>query len=159
LKIKVDKSITFTLKSLHSFRRFSPTFTDVFYRLYSTKTMSAAKRAKLESEMSAAKNAKLESPTSDDASLKSMVDEIEKSRSDSAKDVSKCNFNKKRVRLLAGNEGNCCLRRYFRWRIIIIQESVITSNETKTYLVENSKKSLCQNYSENDLLQISKILS
>ena len=61
--------------------------------------------------MSAAKKAKLESPTSsDDASLKSMVEEIEKSRSDSAKDVSKCNFNKKRVRLLAGNEGNCCLR-------------------------------------------------
>ena len=99
LKIKVDKSITFTLKSLHSFRRFSPTFTDVFYRLYSTKTMSAAKKAKLESPTS-----------SNDASLKSMVDEIEKSRSDSAKDVSKCNFNKKRVRLLAGNEGNCCLR-------------------------------------------------
>ncbi len=94
LKIKVDKIITVTLKSLNSFRRFSPTFADVFDRLYSTKTMSAAKKAKLESPTS-----------SDDASLKSMVEEIEKSRSDSAKDVSECNFNKKRVRLLAGNEG------------------------------------------------------
>ena len=51
--------------------------------------------------MSAAKKAKLE----DDSCLEEMMAEIEKSRSKSASDVTDFNFNKKRVRLLAGNEG------------------------------------------------------
>lgn len=51
--------------------------------------------------MSPPKRAKL-----DDSSIEGMLEELDESRAKVAKDVTDYNFNKNRVRLLAGNEGD-----------------------------------------------------
>ena len=53
----------------------------------------------------AAKKAKLDNEDVSDVCLDEMLKDIAKSRSATAKDISEFNFNKKRVRLLTGNEG------------------------------------------------------
>ena len=71
--------------------------------------MAPAKKTKLDEASSksneGAKKAKLDNEKVSDDSFQTMMAEISKSRSEVAKDVSEYTFNKKRVRLLTGNEG------------------------------------------------------
>jgi hypothetical protein len=71
--------------------------------------MAPAKKTKLDEAPSkgneGAKKAKLDNEKVSDDSFREMLAEISKSRSEVAKDVSEYKFNKKRVRLLVGNEG------------------------------------------------------
>ena len=52
-----------------------------------------------------AKKAKLDNEEVSEDSLNEMLKVMSKSRSETAKDISEFSFNKKRVRLLTGNEG------------------------------------------------------
>ena len=48
----------------------------------------------------------------DDSSIDEMLEELAESRSKVAKDVTEYTFNKNRVRLLAGNEGEYSLQSF-----------------------------------------------
>ncbi len=67
--------------------------------------MAPAKKNKLDEVPSNAKKARIDNEKVSDDSFQTMLEEISKSRSEVAKDVSEYKFNKKRVRLLTGNEG------------------------------------------------------
>ena len=72
--------------------------------------MAPAKKTKLDEASSkgneGAKKARLDNEKVSDDSFQTMLAEISKSRSEvAAKDISEYTFNKKRVRLLTGNEG------------------------------------------------------
>lgn len=67
--------------------------------------MAPAKKNKLDEAPSNAKKAKIDNEKVSDDTFQTMLEEISKSRSEVAKDVSEYKFNKKRVRLLTGNEG------------------------------------------------------